>query len=128
MKFQTITVFMVTNVAGEVHVGVTRNLRNQMQRYRNGSETPPGWSLPVEKLIFFSHLPRLDWALALEKTLVRFSRRSRLAVARRLNPELRDLSLGVWEPLVSHAVLDSDLAAPWYEAQPTTASPWADRN
>ena len=47
MKFQTITVFMVTNVAGEVHVGVTRNLRNQMQRYRNGSETPPGWSLQI---------------------------------------------------------------------------------
>ncbi len=128
MKFQTITVFMVTNVAGEVHVGVTRNLRYQMQRYRNGSEMPPGWNLPVEKLIFFSHLPRLEWALALEKTLVRFSRRSRLAVARRLNPELRDLSLGVWEPLVSHAVLESEGAFPWMESGLPIVGSWAERN
>ena len=85
-------VYIATNQAGTLYIGVTNNLERRMQEHRSGQI--PGFTADykINKLIYFEETPEIEAAIVREKQLKGWRRSKKLALIDTQNPKWRDLA------------------------------------
>ena len=88
---QPATYIMASRRNGTLYIGVTSNLSQRVFQHREG--LTPGFTTRYgcKTLVYYEHYEEMDAAIAREKALKGASRRKKLLMIDRFNPEWRDL-------------------------------------
>jgi putative endonuclease len=89
---KTYYVYILTNDSGTLYVGVTSNLAHRLDEHR--SKVIPGFSAKyrLTRLVYYEATPEVFVALEREKQIKCWRREKKIALAKTLNPEWRDLA------------------------------------
>lgn len=92
---KTYYVYILTNDSGTLYVGVTSNLPRRRDEHR--SKVVPGFSAKHRqtRLVYYEATTEVFVALEREKQIKRWRREKKIALAKTLNPEWRDLTLSL---------------------------------
>jgi len=88
-------VYIITNVHHTVlYVGVTNDLKRRISEHKN-KRNPQSFSARYNcnKLVYYNAFPYIGAAIAEEKRIKGGSRKKKIEMIQKMNPELRDL----WE-------------------------------
>jgi putative endonuclease len=85
-------VYMLTNDSGTLYIGVTNNLSRRVDEHR--SKVVPGFTSKyrLSRLVYYEETNDVWAALEREKQLKKWRREKKIALAKSLNPEWRDLA------------------------------------
>jgi putative endonuclease len=88
---RTFVVYILSNEARQLYVGVTSRFLQRMWEHRSG--TVPGYSCRhgISQLVYWEHGPNARSAIAREKEIKGMRRSRKLALIESLNPDWRDL-------------------------------------
>jgi putative endonuclease len=89
----TYFVYVLASETRELYIGVTNNLTRRLAEHRNGY-APKSYSLlhGTTHLVYFEATPNVLAAITREKQLKRWSRRRKLQLIEKANPDWTDLS------------------------------------
>ena len=103
-KRQPCVYILASQPRGTLYVGVTSNLMGRLWQHREG--TTPGFTSKyrVHRLVFFERFEEMGPAIEREKQLKRWHRQWKLNLIEGVNPDWRDLGVGLgFPPLASSA-------------------------
>ena len=88
----TYYVYLMTNQRNTVlYTGVTNDLRRRVDQHKNGEGGGFTSKYQVTKLVYYEETNRIDDALEREKQIKGGSRRKKVALIEKMNPEWKDL-------------------------------------
>jgi len=85
-------VYIMTNKAKTLYVGVTSNLRRRIEEHRNGLIKGFTSRYNVKQLVYSEEYGRPRDAILREKQIKGWLRKKKLALIESINPEWRDLA------------------------------------
>jgi len=90
---RTYFVYVLASETRELYIGVTKNLERRLAEHRSGYD-PESYSLrhSTTRLVYFETTTDVSSAIRREKRLKRLSRRRKLLLIEKINPEWRDLA------------------------------------
>lgn len=90
-------VYLMTNQYNTVfYIGVTSNLEKRIYEHKNGITGGFTSEYKVHKLVYYEILDDMENAILREKKIKAGSRRKKLELILKMNPEFKDLSV-TWE-------------------------------
>ncbi len=90
-------VYILTTDNNKVmYVGVTNDLMRRIYEHKNKLIKGFTRHYNIQKLVYFEHSPDINAAIAREKQLKGWRRAKKNALVETVNPEWRDLSIGLF--------------------------------
>jgi putative endonuclease len=85
-------VYILASATGVLYIGVTNHLERRTAQHKQGQM--PGFTknYEIHRLIYFEPFNDIRTAISREKQLKGWRREKKLALVRKMNPTLRDLS------------------------------------
>lgn len=84
-------VYIMTNKSGTLYIGVTSNLSKRIWEHKNKAVKGFTEKYNIDRLIYFEQTENVMSALEREKQLKKWSRKKKIDLVNRLNPEWEDL-------------------------------------
>ena len=85
-------VYILTNKSNRVlYTGVTNNLKRRVYEHKTKRNKGFTYCYNVDRLVYFEYFTSIRTAIAREKQIKAGSRRKKLELINRLNPDWRDL-------------------------------------
>ncbi len=86
-------IYIMTNRAHMLYVGVTNNLYRRVDEHRRGATPSFTSKYKMNRLVYFEHFEYIGDAIAREKEIKGWVRRKKIALIEAENPKWSDLSL-----------------------------------
>src|SRR6266853_649943 len=87
-------VYILANASGVLYIGVTNGLERRVLQHKDGLFVGFTKRYEVKRLVYFEGFGDVREAISREKQIKGWRREKKLALIRRMNPKLRDLSEG----------------------------------
>ena len=87
-------VYILANASGVLYIGVTSDLERRVVQHKDGVFAGFTKKYEVKRLVYFEGFGDVRDAIGREKQIKGWRREKKLALIRRMNPKLRDLSEG----------------------------------
>ena len=89
----THSVYILSNLAGLLYVGITNDLKRRVYEHRN--QLLPGYTRQynISRLVYFESTPNVAAAIAREKQIKGWIRAKKVALIGSQNPDWADLSV-----------------------------------
>ena len=84
-------VYIMTNHSRTLYIGVTGRLEGRVWEHKNKAAEGFTKKYNINKLVYFEQTENIDSALAREKQLKGWTRKKKIALIEKENPEWRDL-------------------------------------
>jgi putative endonuclease len=84
-------VYIMSNMARTLYIGVTNNVYRRVAQHRSGSGSLFTARYGVTRLVYVESTPDIEAAIAREKQLKRWRRERKIELIEALNPGWRDL-------------------------------------
>ena len=84
-------VYILTNNSGALYVGFTSNLKNRIWEHKNKVVKGFTEKYNIDKIIYFEQSENVHSAIQREKQIKGWSRKKKIALFEKENPEWRDL-------------------------------------
>jgi putative endonuclease len=93
MQERTFFVYILTNPSNNVlYTGVTNNLERRLYEHRNNLTPGFASTYRCHKLVWYENTPDIQAAITREKQIKAGSRRKKIQLIEKMNPEWGDLS------------------------------------
>ena len=96
-RFDFIATYMLANhKSGTIYVGSTSDLPSRLTQHRSGEGSKFTARYDVHRLVWFERHDLIVAAIHRERRLKTWSRRWKIELIEKTNPDWRDLSVGLW--------------------------------
>ena len=85
-------VYILANATGVLYTGVTNHLERRTEQHKRGLVAGFTKNYEVHRLVYFEAFGDVRNAIAREKQIKGWRREKKLALIRKMNPEMRDLA------------------------------------
>ncbi len=86
-------VYILTNEAGTLYIGVTNNLQLRVEQHKSGLIKGFTQKYKIKKLIYFEYFTHIEQAILREKELKGWTRGKKLEIIKAVNPGFKEIVL-----------------------------------